>query len=81
MTVIKTLGLVPVPVPPQKRQPREGARDLAKFLSELGRIGNNINQIARALNAGWDADPADLRRAAAELTRLRAAILQEPGAE
>jgi len=79
MTVVQALGLTPAPAPPPKRQSNKEARELTKFLGELARVGSNINQIARALNGGWDCDPDDLRRAAAELTKLRAAVLQEFG--
>lgn len=33
------------------------ARADASLISELSRIGNNLNQVARSLNRGRDADP------------------------
>lgn len=34
----------------RKQERREGEKLLAKYLGQLGRYGNNLNQIARALN-------------------------------
>lgn len=40
------------------KRPREPA--LGSLITELNRIGNNVNQIARALNRGRDEDPHHL---------------------
>ncbi len=77
MTVVQALALMPTPAPPARLKPNESARDLAQFLGALGKIGNNVNQLAHHLNAGWDADPSDLRAAVAELAQLRAAVLDK----
>lgn len=77
MVVIRAIGLTPSPAPPPRPKPNESARELAEFLGALGKIGNNINQVARHLNSGWDADPSDLRAATAELAQLRAAVLEK----
>ncbi|HHL51768.1 MAG TPA: MobC family plasmid mobilization relaxosome protein [Flammeovirgaceae bacterium] len=45
--------------------------------TDLGRIGNNINQIARALNSGLDVRVANLSQAIAGLQAQLAAIRQE----
>lgn len=42
---------------------------------ELGRIGVNLNQIARALNSGQSINPATIEAALAELRQLLAGIL------
>jgi hypothetical protein len=47
---------------------------------ELGRIGINLNQIARALNSGQNINPAAIEGALAELRGLLADIVR-PGAE
>ena len=37
-----------------QKRPSKERRDLAQLLGELGKIGSNINQIARHLNSGGD---------------------------
>lgn len=49
--------------------------ELARLLAELGKIGSNVNQIARALNGGGDAVPSDLAGAQADIAAIRAAIM------
>lgn len=52
---------------------------LRQLLGELGRVGNNVNQIARALNSGEAADVVELREALAAYLQLRNAILAALG--
>ena len=55
-------------------QPRKSGPDgavLTRLLAELGKSGSNLNQIARQLNAGEDADFPEL---SATLTDHRAAV-------
>jgi hypothetical protein len=47
---------------------------LRRILGELGRIGNNINQIARRLNASESVHLPELREALAAYLVLRDAI-------
>jgi len=69
------------------RRPPIEKQLLAKTLGELGKIGSNVNQIARTLNAGGrpssvdNALRADLRRSIADLTEMRAALLKILGRE
>nr|WP_283841347.1 plasmid mobilization relaxosome protein MobC [Bradyrhizobium manausense] len=48
---------------------------MAKVIGEIARIGNNLNQLARAANTGFDLDPAIVTEATAELRRLRETIV------
>ena len=52
------------------------ARLLRRLLGEAGRAGNNLNQIARRLNAGGEADAAELQAALAAHEDVRRAILE-----
>lgn len=54
----------------QRRAPADKAT-LLQLLGELGRIGNNINQLARAANAGLDLDAAALKEAIAAILEMR----------
>ena len=62
-----------------------GGRALQAVMSELGRIGNNLNQVARHLNtaarAGVPAAPdeASLHAAAEALDRVRGDVLEALG--
>lgn len=51
------------PAPPDVRL-------LALNNAELNRVGNNLNQIAKALNQGNDIDPFELRAAITELQEV-----------
>lgn len=58
------------------------SKDLLKKLGDLGRIGNNLNQIARHLNEGLPFDAnlkKDIYSLIGELYDLRDAILDEAG--
>lgn len=62
------------------RRPPANKAALARLLGEAGRIGSNVNQMARQLNSGRDAaalaDLAAMRRA---LWHIRDALLLELG--
>lgn len=62
----------------QRRAPAD-QEALRAALGQLGRVGNNLNQIARVLNAGEDHDPAELRDALAAYLEVRDAILTALG--
>ncbi|MEA3000852.1 MAG: hypothetical protein QOK17_2685 [Sphingomonadales bacterium] len=53
----------------------------ARQAFELGRIGVNLNQIARALNSGQNLNPATIDAALAELRQVIASILRPELAE
>ncbi|MGO8868135.1 MAG: plasmid mobilization protein [Alphaproteobacteria bacterium] len=44
------------PAPRQVRKPPVERQELARLLGELGRVGNNLNQLARAANTGNGVD-------------------------
>ncbi len=64
----------------QRRVPSD-AQSLRQILGHLGRIGNNINQIAYQLNTGGPADLPELRLALKEYAAVRNAIYQALGLE
>jgi len=57
-----------------KVTPKRGLAD-AQLLSELNRVGVNLNQIARALNRGGDRDPHHLDHVLGQLV----AVLEQVG--
>lgn len=60
--------------PRARRRPPIDHVTLRQLLGELGRVGNNINQIARTLNTGGEIEPAELREAMTAYLKLRDAI-------
>jgi hypothetical protein len=71
--------LLAAPTPRQVRRPPVERRELARLLGEVGRVGNNLNQIARALNSGAEPDDGALAEALAGLQPVRDAILAALG--
>lgn len=67
------------PGPRAKRRPLKQTIDLAKLLANLGRPGSNLNQIARALNAGGGTAPGELAEAIAEFRAVIAEIMRALG--
>ena len=71
------------------RQPKEASRRLICFMTavgkltaEYGKIGGNLNQIARCLNeygAPYNALSQEVRAATAELAALKFEVLQKVG--
>jgi hypothetical protein len=58
-----------------KRPPIEKA-ELARLLGAIGKLGGNVNQIAKALNEGRDAPSlAELAEMRADITAMRAEIM------
>jgi hypothetical protein len=67
------------PGPRSQRRPPADHKALRRILGELGRIGNNINQIAYRLNTGQKTPPPELRHALAAYLELRNAIFDALG--
>jgi hypothetical protein len=71
--------------PRAQRRPPIDHVALRQLLGELGRVGNNINQIARSLNAGEAADMPELKEAMSAYLVLRdgifAALNMEPSGD
>jgi len=61
--------------PRAQRRPPADHKALRQLLGECGRIGNNLNQIARHLNTGGLADIAELTAACAAYLDISAGIL------
>ena len=67
--------------PRQARRPTIEARSIAKLLAETGRIGSNVNQIARKLNNGSSADTDAIIDAVAAIRIMRDQLLEALGRE
>lgn len=65
--------------PRAQRRPSADHAVLRQLLGELGRVGNNINQIARALNSGQPADLPQLKEALTAYLGVRNAIYRALG--
>lgn len=64
-----------------RRPPVEKAQ-LARLLGELGRVGSNVNQLARVANTnGETPKEAELAAITAELATMRAALMKALGRE
>jgi uncharacterized protein (DUF1778 family) len=62
--------------PRAQRRPQVDHKALRHFLGECGRIGNNLNQIARHLNAAGSVIIPELVEACSAYNRIRPAILR-----
>jgi hypothetical protein len=64
--------------PPRSKRKRVGADrvELTRLLAELGKIGSNVNQLARLANQGYFPAMELLRPALLELQVMRAALLE-----
>lgn len=71
------------PGPRAQRRPPVDHKALRQYLGQVGRLGNNINQIARALNSGEKANLPELKevlRACIDvLSRINAALGKNHG--
>lgn len=65
--------------PRSQRRPAVEAQLLAKLLGQIGRIGNNVNQIAHAANAGEPPRGSRLAEAFDDIARMRAAVMEALG--
>lgn len=68
-------------VPPRRRRTNIDAKLLADVVGQLGRIGSNVNQVAKVANAMGTIDPAMFADALTELRAIRAAVLSPPEGE
>jgi hypothetical protein len=71
--------LLGAPAPRQVRRPPVEKRELARLLGQLGHIGGNLNQIARAANSDEQIDVIDLSVELRGLNEARDAILKALG--
>jgi hypothetical protein len=63
------------PGPRAQRRPPADHKALRQILGHCGRIGNNLNQIAKHLNTGGEANIPELREALTAYLEIRTAIL------
>ena len=73
--------LLGAPPPRQSRRPPVERRELAKLLGELGKIGSNLNQLAKATNQGLVVYHNEILVALGGLRVVREAILKALGRE
>lgn len=67
--------------PRQVRRPPVERQELARLLGELGKVGGNLNQLARAANQGEPGYPAEILAELSALQKVRDAILIALGRE
>lgn len=67
------------PGPRAQRRPPADHKALRQILGQLGRIGNNLNQIARALNAGELLRVPELKEALRAYNILRDVLFKALG--
>ena len=67
------------PPPRQSRRPPIERAQLARILGHVGKLGSNINQIAKYGNLGRLVDDASLKLAAADIAFIRHAIMEALG--
>lgn len=67
--------------PPSRRNvhPVKDRGELARLLGAVGRIGNNINQLAHVANAGSWPESKALHEAASDIQWMRQALMQSLG--
>ena len=78
---LRACGLKGEAGPRARRSPTVDRQALAVARAELGRIGNNLNQMTRAVNMNWVPDMPELRATLAEVRQASAAILKALGYE
>ena len=69
-------ALLGAPAPRQVRRPIVERRELARLLGELGHIGGNLNQLAKAANSGVVVYEGEIGAALRQLTEMRDAVLK-----
>jgi Bacterial mobilisation protein (MobC) len=74
-------ALLGAPVPRQVRRPAVERRELVRLLGELGHIGGNLNQLAKAANSGTIVYGGEIDAALRGLAEARDAILKALGRE
>jgi hypothetical protein len=68
--------------PRARRRPPLEREAIAQLLGHVGRVGGNVNQIARALNmTGAVPQQAAIARAAEDISAIRLALMQALGRE
>jgi hypothetical protein len=73
--------LLGAPPPRQMRRPPVERRELARLLGELGKIGGNLNQLAKAANQGLAVYQNEILLTLGGLRVVREALLKALGRE
>lgn len=73
--------LLGAPAPRQVRRPPVERKELVRLLGEVGKIGGNLNQLAKAVHTGLLVYTGELDAALAGVLESRAAILRALGRE
>jgi len=71
--------LLGAPAPRQVRRPPVERRELARLLGELGKVGGNLNQLAKAANSGVLVYGNEIDTALGGLAEVRNAVLKALG--
>ncbi len=71
--------LLGAPAPRQVRRPPVERRELVRLLGELGKVGGNLNQLAKSVHTGVLVYEGEIDAALAGLTETRDAILKALG--
>ena len=74
-------ALLNAPPPRASRRPPIERAELARLLAHVGKLGSNINQLAKYGNTGRLVDDSQLAAAAAAIIELRAEIMAALGRE
>lgn len=72
-------ALLGAPAPRQVRRPPVERRELVRLLGELGKVGGNLNQLAKAVHTGVLVYEGEIDAALASLVETRDAILKALG--
>lgn len=68
-------AVLDAPAPRARRRPAVEAVQVARVLAQLGKIGSNLNQLARQANAGLPVPRDALARALADVSAMRDATM------
>jgi hypothetical protein len=68
-----------LPPPRASRRPVPERVELVRLLGQIGKIGGNVHQITRAMNAGGSPSAMVMEDAARDVAEMRAAILAALG--
>jgi hypothetical protein len=71
--------LLGAPAPRQVRRPPIERQELSRLLGEIGKVGSNLNQLARDANTGNSPEGGAILSVLASLVEVRTAILKALG--
>ncbi len=71
--------LLDAPPARQSRRPPVEKAELARILAAIGKIGSNVNQLARTWNAGGTVEADSVEEAARSIREIRDAVMAALG--